>query len=247
MIHCPKCNTDKPESEFYLQKRKNKPPRLSGYCKMCMRTHYLDPMKLAKFKKKQAADIVIATANWTDLPGEIWKAVVGYEDIYEVSNKGRVRSIARGYPRLRKTPKHVVLGYPYLGLSDQGKMKTCYVHRLVGEAFIPNPTNLEEINHKDGDKANNDVSNLEWVSHQQNMHHAIHVLKNHAAVTGQARVAAKLALTTAICNLCKQTKPKTEFYKNKAAAVGIMTECKECTKARVKAYELKKKLNKETK
>lgn len=239
MKHCSKCNTDKDESEFYVQKRKDKPPRLSGYCKLCMRTHYLDPMKSATYSKKRVAMAKIHA--FPDLPGEIWKAVVGYEDLYEVSNKGRVKSLLRGFPVLRKTPKHVNLGYPYLGLCDNGVHKTCYVHRLVAEAFIPNPLNKEEVNHKDGDKANNDVSNLEWVTHQENIQHAINVLGNHAVVTGKARVAAKLALPTATCNLCKAVKPKSEFYKNKAAKVGIMTECKECTKGRVRAYEAKKK------
>lgn len=241
MKHCTLCNTTKDESEFYVQKRKDKPSRLSGYCKLCMRKHYLEPMKDAKHAKNRAAFIAKMTASFTDLPGEIWKAVVGYEDRYEVSNKGRVKSLVKGYPMLRKTPVHKPLGYCYLGLTDENaKTKTVYAHRLVAEAFIPNPLNLEEVNHKDGVKTNNDLSNLEWVTHQQNIHHAIHVLGNHAVNTGQARVAAKLALSTAFCNLCKQTKDKGEFYVNRKAAVGIMTECKECTKARVKAYEAKK-------
>lgn len=241
MKHCAKCNTDKPESEFYVQKRRDKPSRLSGYCKICMRTHYLEPMKNARFASRKAAHAAAMTKAWTDLPGESWKPVVGYEDIYEISDKGRLKSLVKGYPMLRKCSPHKTLGYPYTSLSDEGKTKMAYIHRLVAEAFIPNPQNKEEVNHKDGNKANNDISNLEWVTHQENMNHAIHVLKNHATVTGQKRVAAKLALSTAYCGRCKATKPKSEFYKNRKAAVGIMSECKDCTKARVLVYEAKKK------
>ena len=70
--------------------------------------------------------------------------------------------------------------YQRLTLSNQGKTTYLYVHRLVAEAFIPNPNNLPEVNHIDGNTQNNSVSNLEWCTHQQNVQHAFKVL-NHKA------------------------------------------------------------------
>lgn len=89
---------------------------------------------------------------------EVWKPVVGYEGRYEVSTKGRVRSLLTGKimaQRLRR-------GYYSTGLFKDGKQIGFSIHRLVATSFIPNPTNLPVINHKDENKLNNNVENLEW-------------------------------------------------------------------------------------
>lgn len=117
---------------------------------------------------------------------EIWKPVVGYEGLYEVSNMGRVRSLDRTKEVIRGNTKMVVPfkgkiltqrprrnGYLVVQLFGRGGHKTrnmrgMSVHRLVAEAFIPNPNNLPEVNHKDENKANNCVENLEWISHKDN-------------------------------------------------------------------------------
>lgn len=88
---------------------------------------------------------------------------------YSVSSEGRVRN--------DETNKIKALGdtgdgYYKVDLYTDGKRETCKVHRLVGQAFIPNPKGLPQINHKDGNKLNNNVENLEWVNNSENMLHA---------------------------------------------------------------------------
>lgn len=101
---------------------------------------------------------------------EIWRTVKGYEGLYEVSNKGRVRTIER----LRVKPKIKSVredkdGYLVLNLFKE-EYKTKKVHRLVGIAFIKGDTSLE-INHKNGVRSDNNVENLEWVNSSQNNKH----------------------------------------------------------------------------
>lgn len=106
---------------------------------------------------------------------EIWKSIKGYEGLYDVSNCGRVRSYHNNKHGLLKEPK-IITGlnglYATVYLSKNNIKKTHYVHRLVAEHFIANPYHLKEVDHIDGDKMNNCVTNLEWVSHEGNMHHA---------------------------------------------------------------------------
>ena len=100
---------------------------------------------------------------------EYWKPVVGYEGHYQVSNFGRVKSIKFGKEIILK--QKIKGGYYHVGLSKNGIVKTYLVHRLVAEAFIPNPNNLPQINHKDECKTNNIVSNLEWCDRKYNINY----------------------------------------------------------------------------
>lgn len=103
---------------------------------------------------------------------EVWKPVVGYEGLYEVSSLGRVRSIPHDVPCVcgrRTVPGRVLCPskskttqYMSVCLSDGNRKKTYLVHRLVALAFLPNPNKYPAINHKDENKENNCVSNLEW-------------------------------------------------------------------------------------
>lgn len=105
------------------------------------------------------------------IPGEEWRDIDGYEGLYQVSNLGRVKSLSR-YARMKgrsaREVKEKILsqanvnGYRGVILSINGNKKTFRVHRLVAQAFIPNPHNLPYINHKDEVRSNNNVSNLEW-------------------------------------------------------------------------------------
>lgn len=117
---------------------------------------------------------------------EIWLPVAGYGNAYSVSNLGRVmRTSPRNVPRLltKSRAKPFVPsecrafinrdGYPQVRIGPAGGQTTVCVHRLVARAFLPNPQNLRDVNHKDGDKENNRLDNLEWVTHQSNMRHAV--------------------------------------------------------------------------
>lgn len=123
---------------------------------------------------------------------EIWKDIPGYEGLYQVSNLGRVKSIKRevgiklfniGWST-RTVPesirKQILYSNGYLGvvLHKKREKKLGLVHRLVAQAFIPNPENKSEVNHIDGDKANNVVVNLEWCTRTENDRHSRLVLGN---------------------------------------------------------------------
>lgn len=102
---------------------------------------------------------------------EEWRPVKGYEGLYEVSNMGRVKSL--------HAPQGIILkqgtysnGYMGANLSKDGTTNMKLVHRLVAIAFIQNPNNYEEVNHKDGNKKNNTVDNLEWCTRSYNLKHA---------------------------------------------------------------------------
>lgn len=96
---------------------------------------------------------------------ETWKPITDYVGLYEVSSEGRVRNVKTG--KILK-PKNNRRGYLFVGLHKNGAVKNRYIHRLVAQAFIPNPNKLPEVNHKDEIKANNNLDNLEWVSHRDN-------------------------------------------------------------------------------
>jgi hypothetical protein len=117
---------------------------------------------------------------------EIWKKIIGFRSFYEVSNYGNVRSINRivirktikGFENLNYTgrilkPYQDTNGYFSVRLSSNSKAKTIRVHRLVAMAFIENPENKETINHKDGNKLNNNCYNLEWATYLENNQHAV--------------------------------------------------------------------------
>jgi hypothetical protein len=115
---------------------------------------------------------------------ESWRPIAGYEGCYEVSDQGQVRSVPRvimrsnGRPktvtaRILKTARHRA-GYRFVYLCRAGERRACYlVHRLVAAAFIPNPQNLPEVNHLNGNKADNRAGVLEWVTPQDNWQHAV--------------------------------------------------------------------------
>lgn len=105
---------------------------------------------------------------------EIWKDINCYEGIYQVSDLGRVKSLNYNH-----TGKEVIMknyenknGYMYIFLYSNGKCNNLRIHRLVCSAFIDNPENKKEVNHKNGIKSDNRVENLEWATHSENQKHA---------------------------------------------------------------------------
>ena len=98
---------------------------------------------------------------------EIWCDIEGYEGLYQISNKGHVKSLYNGSERILK-PGLMTGRYLYVVLCKNGNQSNQRIHRLVAKAFIPNPYNLHEVNHKDENKLNNCVNNLEWIRHIDN-------------------------------------------------------------------------------
>lgn len=110
--------------------------------------------------------------------GETWLPILGYEGIYEVSNLGNIRSLDRyrhggGFILGRAMKTSTTMGYPYFNASKDGVCNPMYVHFAVASAFLGARESGKQINHKDGNKRNNCVDNLEYVTPSENMSHAI--------------------------------------------------------------------------
>lgn len=123
---------------------------------------------------------------------EIWEDIPEYTGMYQASNLGRIRSMDRkitqlangGKTQFTYIKKGRILaqniqngGYFVVSISANAKRKICTVHRLVASAFIENPNNYRDVNHKDGNKKNNNIENLEWVEHSENIKHSYRELK----------------------------------------------------------------------
>lgn len=99
---------------------------------------------------------------------EIWKTIDGFNN-YLISNQGKVINLKSN--NIKKCSKDKI-GYIHIILFNRNKRKVFYIHRLVAQAFIPNPDNKPQVNHIDGNKLNNNLINLEWCTHSENMKHA---------------------------------------------------------------------------
>src|SRR5690606_13797524 len=99
---------------------------------------------------------------------EEWRDVVGYEGLYQVSNTGRVKSL---YNNILLKPVKLKNGYLVVCLHKDGKQKNRHIHRLVAEAFLPNPNKFPVVMHLDDEKTNNNVWNLKWSTHSENHTH----------------------------------------------------------------------------
>lgn len=119
---------------------------------------------------------------------EVWKDIKGYEGVYQVSNIGRVKRLFKKHENIL-TGKIRKDGYCEYLLKYNNKPKYFLAHRLVAEAFLPNPDNLPCVNHIDCDKSNNFVKNLEWCTYQENMTHAV---DNHLCSKGEKHYKTKL-------------------------------------------------------
>lgn len=115
---------------------------------------------------------------------EIWKDIIGYENLYQCSNLGRIKSLWFGKEKILK---QIITNQNYclVGLCKQKKRKMYLVHRLVATAFIPNIENKPEIDHIDTNRQNNCVSNLHWVTKKENMNNPITLIKSSQAQRGK--------------------------------------------------------------
>ena len=114
--------------------------------------------------------------DYYTLPGEEWRDVIGANGIpkgeYRVSSLGRAMSFKGGKVKILKQVFDGK-GYAYVGIHKDGAQKKIHVHALVAMAFIPNPENKSEVNHKNGNKSDNRVENLEWATASENRQHAL--------------------------------------------------------------------------
>ena len=117
-----------------------------------------------------------------DLAGECWKWIKGYEGLYQISNFSRVKSffLRKGSTSIKCSQGVMILrphltknGYLMVSLSKNREGKDFLIHRLVAQTFIPNPKNKATVNHKNSDKFNNCVENLEWQTQSENNEHAV--------------------------------------------------------------------------
>jgi hypothetical protein len=157
---CPKCKIEYPDTFEFFHRNGQK---TQSYCKKC----------------KTVSRTVLNKVP--DLSGEIWKDINEFIGYYQISNYGRIKSLSRmihngkGYFLSEEKILSPVLdssGHCQVHLHNDTGRKTLLVHRLVGAAFLPNPLNLPQINHIDGNPENNHLNNLEWCDNSHNQKHA---------------------------------------------------------------------------
>ncbi len=148
---------------------------------------------------------------------EIWKDIKGWEGVYQISNHGRLRSFKKEPGGRILSIKNAKGDYLAVILQNKTRKRHVRIHVLVAEAFIPRPPDKKEVNHKDGNKQNNKVSNLEWVTPSENVRHAVKM--NPGMVAGMNRF-----------NKYIKTRPILQIDWH-GRVVGKFNNCKEAGKA----------------
>lgn len=198
--------------------------------------HRIENLQLKKKRVQSYVSMNIAEV----IPDEIWRPCHGLESLFEISNYGRVRSISRVLIRVVKgrvvnqrltgkmiSPRLTTTGYWYISslIIESGKRRHHFIHRLVAETFISNPEYKPYVNHKDANKLNNHVSNLEWCTHQENIAHAARL---GAIRFGETATNYKISIEKALS------------IKNKlSSGVRIKDICKQEGVSRIDVYNIK--------
>lgn len=165
---------------------------------------------------------------------EVWKPVVGFEGLYEVSNLGNVASLFDNYQRRRAIPLMLrqstdAGGYLYVNVYKNKIAKKIKVHRLVAQAFIPNPENKKCVNHFNAIRTDNRVENLEWVTHKENVHHTWYVMKRGNPPKGKTfecnfKKVAKYSLDGVLLDVYQSVKEAAEKNNLYATSISFVTD-----------------------
>jgi hypothetical protein len=155
---------------------------------------------------------------------EIWKDIDGFVGKFQVSNLGNIKGLRRTATNYQgvvsNIPERILKlqltnnGYCHIALNDRENTRQRLVHRLVAEAFIPNPENKSEVNHIDGDKTNNVVENLEWATASENQTHSYRVLKRKRTTPMKGKLGKEHHTSIPVC----QYNPQGEFIAEWAGA-----------------------------
>lgn len=145
---------------------------------------------------------------------EIWKNIKEYENMYQCSNLGNIRTLDRYVYSKDGSRKHFRKGtllktiknkngYLQVGLNKNGCRKMKYIHRIVAETFLNNPNYLKVVNHKDGNKTNNKIQNLEWCTLSENSIHACRYLQKNNNKKNQTKKKVKVCIVDTLLNIEK--------------------------------------------
>lgn len=162
---------------------------------------------------------------------EEWKPVAGYENLYSVSNLGKVKSLNYNHTGKEKILKsNKVNGYLQVTLFKNGKGKTFKVHRLVATAFLPNPEGLPEINHRNENKTNNCVSNIEWCSRRYNMRYGTRNKRQAASMTNHPALskAVEASKYSDFSEICLRFPSTSEAGRNGYSLSAVSRCCRGC-------------------
>lgn len=154
----------------------------------------------------------------------MWKDIKGYEGLYQVSDDGHVRRFySTKQPKILKNRPSA--NYYIVSLSQKCKKKTVAVHRLVAEAFLEKPEGATEVNHKDSNKLNNNVSNLEWVTQKENFYHAAERESENPFGKKPRKVKCIDPFTDEVLTEYRSLNDAAKFIGKMSATVGIIRVC----------------------
>ena len=154
---------------------------------------------------------------------EVWKDILGYEGLYKISDKGRVKSIGYKKERILK-PGRDKYGYLLVSLCKNHKIKYCHIHRLVALTFILNPNNLPQVNHKDEDKTNNRVENLEFCDRKYNCNYGTRIQRINEKNTN-GKLSKPVIQYTKTGEFIKKWKSTKDVERNLGYACGHISNC----------------------